>query len=159
MRLASLALLALAACQSYRAPAPPVAREPTIVNAPFGRTWDATVDHFAAANIAIRTMDRASGFIAAEPVRVPEPGSAAAARRLAECYGGDLLTGYAYPVSAAYNIVVRPAAPDSSRTSVRVTARWISSRAADGHPAECNTRGVWESELEARIKARAEGQP
>jgi hypothetical protein len=54
---------------------PPVVREQTAVAASFGRTWDAVIDHFAERNISIRTMERSSGFIAAEPFRVREIGT------------------------------------------------------------------------------------
>jgi len=41
------------------------------VTSSFGRAWDAVIDVFAEANTPIRTMERASGFIAAELATIP----------------------------------------------------------------------------------------
>ena len=61
-------LLVLAACT-----APPkagVTRAETPVNASFARTWDATVGIFAERNVPIKTIDRSSGFIGTDALRV-----------------------------------------------------------------------------------------
>jgi hypothetical protein len=147
VRIALPALAALAAACVNARPAPPVQRAPTPVAASFGRTWDAAIDAFAARNIPIRAIDRASGFIVADATATPEDTA------YADC---GMYMGFPVdPTGAVYNVVVRG---DSTRSSVRVTVRW---EAATGVGAsttdkECSTKGRWEAEVEAQIKARAE---
>lgn len=142
------AVLLTSACAS--APAPePVTRVPTSVNAPVSKTWDAVVDLFADKNIAIRTMDRTSGFISAEPALVSSEGNA-----WAKCGGFSIYGG---PSSAIYNMLVRG---DTTRSTVRMTVKWThASRAGIDKTRECSTTGVLEDQIESQIRARAESKP
>jgi hypothetical protein len=63
-----------------------------------------------------------------------------------------------YPTSATFNVLVRG---DSSKSTVRVTARWVRTGMARGLSTEtvseeCGSTGVWESEFEGGIKTAAE---
>src|SRR5689334_6312594 len=69
----SLCLL-FVCCSSYEPPPPPEPREATHVDASMGRTWDAVIDQFAARNIPIRTIERASGLIATDQLTVGREG-------------------------------------------------------------------------------------
>jgi len=147
--------LAIVGC-SVQAPAPPVPRaEVTGVNAPFNKTWDAVIDDFASQNVPIKTIDRTSGLIVAELLSVgPEAG-----KRWADC-GSDMMAGKLAPTSAIYNVLVRG---DSTKSTVRVTVRWVRVGMARGLSTatvseECGTKAVWEPEFEARIKAAAESK-
>jgi hypothetical protein len=145
------------ACMPPQPPPPPTVVPPVEVAASFGTTWDAVIDHFAENNISIRTMDRSSGFIAAEPTRVgyQSPGSA----QLAHC-GTNTLGEVIPPTDATYNIVVRG---DSTRSTVRATVRFTyftaPSRYTAGGTMECSSTGYWERIVVERIAARAEKRP
>ena len=129
---------------SCTTPPPPVApRGATEVDAPFGRTWDAVVGAFADLNIPIHTLDRASGYVATEELSIPRE-LLQEARSWAQCG-----SGYGPPDHAVYNVLVRG---DSSRSTVRVTVRWMNTQQA------CATTQVWEQCRESEIKSRAEGQ-
>lgn len=101
------------------------------------------VDLFAARNIPIRTMERASGFVATRPLLV----DLADGERWADC--GTALGKSLGARQAEYNVLVRG---DSTSATVRATVLWE----RPGSPAGCVTRGVWESDFEAAVKARAE---
>ncbi|HEY2377614.1 MAG TPA: hypothetical protein VGH98_16665 [Gemmatimonadaceae bacterium] len=118
------------------------------------------IDVFAARNIQIKTIDRASGLIVAERQRVSDANPDA----LADC--GTMSNGGAhlYPTNAVWNVLVRG---DSSSATVKATVRfaWINSAAVSAlHVSEtdatkeCESRGVWESALEQRVKATAEAK-
>jgi hypothetical protein len=140
------AILTLA-CAS--APRPePVTRVPTTVNASFNKTWDAVIDLFADRNIPIRTMDRASGFISAEPALAGSDEDA-----WAKCGGFGMYGG---PSSAVYNLLVRG---DSTKSTVRMTVKWIhASRAPIDKTRECSTTGVLEGLIESQVRTRAESK-
>jgi hypothetical protein len=138
-------LVLLAACGSYRPPAPPSPRDATEVAASVGRTWDAVIDLFAARNIPIRTIERSSGIIATEPLIVGPEG-----RDWADC--GTEQSGRLRPNTAIYNVLVRG---DSGSATVRATVRW-SRILAPGQGVQCSTTDVWERSLESGVKARAE---
>ena len=72
--------LVCAACNSYQAPLPPAPRDATHVSASAGQTWDAVVDLFAARDIPIRTIDRATGLVATDELSVGTEG-----RKWADC--------------------------------------------------------------------------
>ena len=128
-------LVCLAACVTAPATAPERAATP--INASVGKTWDAVIDLFAERNIPIRTMERASGFIAAEPALVAMKDGA----RWADC--GGALGVKLGAERATYNVLVRG---DSTHATVRATVLW--ERTGDQG---CTTRG------ESLVKARAEG--
>jgi hypothetical protein len=166
-RMVPVVFLASAACAPPRAPRASVVREATPVTASFGRTWDAVIDIFAERNIPIRTMDRQSGFIAAEPSAIPTGTneSDAYAVSLADCGGTEAVAATGFGVAtgkgtrnaattATYNILVRG---DSTAATVKVTARFVYQPMASSLSAvTCSSLGVWETEVEQDIKQRAE---
>lgn len=125
------------------------------VNAPFAKTWEAAVDVFAERNISIKTLDRASGLIVAEAVKVGSRNS-----NLADC-GKDAMGIAQYPTDATWNLLIRG---DSLRSTVKANVRFIRvgmSRAAlstETVTEECSTRGVWETEFEQQLKVSAEAK-
>jgi hypothetical protein len=146
MRRAGPALvLALVACYRYEPPKPAEPREGTLVRASHGETWDAVIDLFALRNIPIRTIERVSGIIATEALRVdPVEGAA-----WADC--GTMGDVELTPTTAIYNVLVRG---DSAESTVRTTVNW--SYAGDELNYECSSSHVWERNLEREVKARAE---
>lgn len=137
----------LSGCVVPAPPAPPTPRDAMAVGAGFGRTWDSAIDVFAERNIAIRTIDRASGLIVAEPMKV---GSGA----YADC-GRTMWDVEIPPTDATWNLLVRG---DSTRSTVKATVRFASTSPAYGTSVVCSSRGTWETSLEERIKASAEGK-
>jgi hypothetical protein len=126
------------------APAAPAPREATEVAATMGRTWDAVIDMFAARNIPIRTIERASGIIATDELSVGSEGE-----RWAVCGEGNGAT--LAPNLAIYNVLVRG---DSASSRVMATVRWTLGSATSD--IECTSTRIWERELERAVKARAE---
>jgi hypothetical protein len=114
------------------------------------------IDVFATRNIPIRTLERASGFIAAEQASVPQlkpsKNLVKNGHPWADC--GRPANGAVpwQPFTANYNIRVKG---DSSRATVQVNVQWKAGTIADSR--ECSTKSVWEREVEEEIKARAEG--
>jgi hypothetical protein len=138
--------LTVAACVPPQEPE--VAAKPADLSiaAPFDRTWNAVVEHFAMNSIPIRTLDRSSGLIVTDDMRVP--GKPTEQARWAVCSTGfGMKFG---PTVGSYNVLIRG---DSSKATVRVTARWEDT----GRPANvCQTTGVYEGNLAAAIRQRAE---
>jgi hypothetical protein len=143
-------------------PAPAATRTAAVVAAPSSSTWEAVIDVFAERNIPIRTMERASGFIATEQLGVDERESL----QWADC--GRSITPLKWrrdkdgkkvevkefpPNRAIYNVLVRG---DNTRSTVKVTVRWTYMGMYRGST-ECTTKGIWEGEAESEIKRRAEG--
>jgi hypothetical protein len=137
--------LVCAACTSYQAPLPPAPHDATHVSASAGQTWDAVVDVFAARNIPIRTIERATGLVATDELTVGTEG-----RKWADC--GKLNSVLLGPDRAIYSVLVRG---DSATSSVKVTARWTHSAAKPG-AIECSTNHAWEEGFEAAVKTHAE---
>ena len=144
------ALFIVAGCMTPPA-APPPPRPAADIAAPVGKTWDAVIDEFAAQNIPIRTMERASGFIAADQLTVPRQSQ----EKHADC-GTDIGVAL-WPDRATYNVLVRG---DSARSTVKVTVRWTTFGlvANNTTPIECSTTGLWEARAEGAIRDRAEGR-
>lgn len=159
--------LALGACYKPVPPGAAVTHDVTPVTASFGRTWDAVIDVFAAKNIPIKAMERASGFISAEQASIPLQTREEAdyALTLADC--GSVGRIQLIPATATYNVVVRG---DSARSTVNVSVKYLNYGARAPAMAgrgtntmspmarECATRGVFEGETEAAIKQRAEAR-
>jgi hypothetical protein len=112
-----------------------------------GATWDAVIDMFAARNIPIRTIERASGIIGTDQLSVGDEG-----RSWAICGDGNGTT--LSPNFAIYNVLVRG---DSTGSRVMATVRWTLGSASSD--VECASTRIWERELESAVKARAESQP
>src|SRR4051812_31863741 len=136
---AALLLLTICACVpklELQPPAPAAPRTATEVQASQGRTWDAVIDVFAERNIPIRTMDRSSGFIATEQLRVDATDSL---QQWADCGTSRWSNGNTKPKpigtdQAIYNVLVRG---DSSASTVKVTVRWT------GQGINCSSKGIW----------------
>lgn len=143
-------MVASAACApKYTPPETAPAQRPVrTINAPFSRVWDATIDAFAAANIPIETLDRASGLLV--PKGTMYVGAAGAA--LADCGGvtipSDITPRPVYPSSVKFNVVVRG---DSSAASVQVRTFF----ASEAGTTLCVSKGVFEDMMEKRIADRA----
>lgn len=149
-RMVVLAFGLLAGCVTPPTTAP-TPRTAVSVNAPFAKTWDAVIDVFSDRNIPIRTIDRASGLIATDDLSVGSEGT-----EWADC--GKNNEAPIAPLLATYNVLVRG---DSTRSTVKVTVKWGSTtRLLGGRPigVDCVTRGVWETDLETTIRARAEAK-
>lgn len=142
----SAALLISVACsqappQTYPSP------ELATVDASFERTWSAVIDHFAEKAVPVRTIEKASGLIVAEQMTV----ATEYGRTIADC--GTSAVGIPWDVlSASYNVRVHG---DSLRSTVRVTAVF---RPEVASTFPCNSRGVYERDLMAFVKSRAEGR-
>ena len=107
MKKSLLLLIAAVAisCTAAVRPAPPTPRTGTPVNASLAKTWDAVIDVFANKNIPIKTLDRSSGFIVTEEMRMPDK-SQGYPSPVADC--GTTNAGlYWHPTHANYNIRVR----------------------------------------------------
>lgn len=152
-----VASIALTGCIATVPPAVAPARSATTVSASFERTWTAAVDVFADKNVGIRTIDKSSGLIVGDPVRVTmedemKPHS------LADCGGNDVLSvrRYNQPKTATYNVRVRG---DSTRSTVLVTVRWTGQVGKSSDEVDCTSRGVWEGGFETAIAKKAENKP
>jgi hypothetical protein len=150
-----LSAITLVGC-TPKPPGAPAPHSGMSVRAPFGKTWDAVIDVFAFQNIPIRTLERASGFVAAEVTSVEMVGQgkehpwADCGRMARGIRGGFTNPIYFQPTDAFYNVRVKG---DSVRSTVQVTVNWKSKESIY----RCATRGVWESQTEEIIKSRAEG--
>jgi predicted small secreted protein len=145
--LAALLTAALLAGCGNSPPGPGVSRVGMSVDASFGRTWDAVIDAFAERGISIETLDRSSGLIVPAG-RTYAPGrDRKESLTYADC-GISRTLGPVMPATVKYNVVVRG---DSVRSVVQVRAFY---RTIDAN--ECSTRGLYETEVEAAIKRRAE---
>lgn len=147
---ACAAVVALSACAQRTLPKTAPTRESTRVNASFGRTWDAVVQQFANDNVPIKTIERASGFVATDRLLSVANDSADA-----DC--GSISTSVGdekyFPHWVTYNVLVHG---DSASATVRVTAAWESYDAEQKSPFACSTTGRWEQAFEGAVKAAAE---
>ena len=179
-----LLVLMLAACAQqpvYTGPKPAPAHNGTPVAASFGKTWDAVIDIFASKNISIKTVDRSSGLIVAEPQTISntDPTYGLSIADCGDLSGGTMayesLNGPILPTSAFWNVLVRG---DSSTSTVRATVRFVGllhirrnpsfgevmqgGAAAQVHESsetkECESKGKWEPDLEKSVKAAAEAK-
>ncbi|HEY4573845.1 MAG TPA: hypothetical protein VIJ26_07785 [Thermoanaerobaculia bacterium] len=146
LRVPAVVCVLLAGCSTYKPPPPPTPRDASLVAASIGQTWDAVIDLFATRNIPIRTIERASGLIVTDALRVGQEGVT-----LASCgtENGKVLP----PDRATYNVLVRG---DSTLATVRTTVLWT--RTAEPTVPECTSTYAWERGLETEVKALAERQ-
>lgn len=144
LRIALAALLLFLACTSGPTLVP-TPRAGTPVKASFGRTWSAAVDVVAERSATVRTIDRPSGLIIAGDIVLGDSTS-----RWADC--GHNSDGPFPPVRMTYNVVVRG---DSTSSNIKINAFWASTLL--GPVGDCVSRGVWEAQIEAMVKAKAEG--
>jgi hypothetical protein len=166
-------ILSLGACAPRLRSVPPgpaPVRQPTEVQASFGQTWDAVIDLFAQRNIPIRTIERASGIIAAEVLTV----DSLSGIQYADCgqVPGIVKVGSGWNAKfvqqlvplpaerAFYNILVRG---DSTRSTVLATVRWsvpertafVGNKPYTRAGEDCSTRGIWEESTETAVRDRA----
>jgi len=142
--------LLLAGCSfGYKPPPAPAPREATRVDASVGHTWDAVIDLFAARNIPIRTIERASGLIASDLLGVNEVDEKEGNWGSCGTVNGERIA----PNYAIYNVLVRG---DSATATVRTTVRWSHVLEKSPRPRECTSTYVWERDLEQGVKERAE---
>jgi hypothetical protein len=140
------AAAASAACARMPIPAGP--REPMLVNASFGKTWDAAIDAFADQGISIETLDRSSGLIVpAGRARIAD--AVEGGYKYADC-GKSWLGSAQFPLSVKYNVLIRG---DSTRSRVQVRAFYLTDKGQ-----QCSSTGYWEDYVENGIKDRAEGR-
>lgn len=152
MRRLLLGAVLLAGCApTINRPPPAPERGPTAVAAAFAKSWDAVVDVFATRSIPIATIERASGIITAQTLRATNTSGTPWA--ICPQVIGMLSAAEFYPAEVNFNVLVREATTGST---VRVTARWIGRAAGYATAADCESTGVWETELEVAIKAAAE---
>ena len=126
---------------------PPLPREPgvaTAVEASRAKTWDALIDVFAEYNLPLRTLERASGYLATDPLPISEIGGA----QFSDC--GTAGKKPLVADHATYNVRVRG---DSVTSIVKANTRYTRKGT------QCMSRGLWEATLENDVKARAEGRP
>lgn len=150
----------LAACYNpkvYQAPVPLTdPRRPAEVHASFERAWRGAIDAFAEANIAIETLDKASGLLVPRDV-VYVGALADSATKYADC--GTLYPEEPRylrrlrPSSARFNVVVRG---DSSRSDVLVRAFFQT--VGQTYSGPCVSRGVFEQMMESAIATRASAE-
>lgn len=135
------------ACVRAAPPGPPAPHNATNVGASFGRTWDAVIDQFARRTIPIKTIERASGLIATDELKVDSTYI-----QYVDCgraFGGALYI----PTDATFNVLVRG---DSTRSTVLVTVRWMSIARDGRSSAICSSLGTWETGFESTVKQTAE---
>lgn len=145
-----IVLLLLTGCVQLVPPQAAVPRAATMVTAKKEKVWDAVIEVFAEMNIAIRTIDRASGFLAAEPSAV----DFRAGPSLADC--GSVIGRHIPPDRAAYNVLVRD---DGQGATVKVTVAFNQGGTPmDPTQINCTSRGVWESAFEEKVKRLAESK-
>jgi hypothetical protein len=144
-------LFGVIGCMMPVPPGPPTPHAAMDIAAPVAKTWDAVIDVFASKNIPIKTMDRSSGFIATEEMSVPF--TPRTESPYADC--GKKMGIAQPPTHANYNIRVKG---DSTRSSVQVSVFWKDVNPAAGAATQCSSKGIWETEAEQEIKARAEGR-
>ena len=129
---------------------PPTPRTATPIQTAFAKTWDAVFDVFSDRNISIRTIERTSGLIATDRLTV----QSGEGLQWADC--GTHMSSATAPEMAVYNVLVRG---DSTQSTVKVTASWTATvevLRGEFRRIQCVSKGVWENDLEAMIRARAE---
>jgi hypothetical protein len=93
-------------------------------------------------------MERASGFIATDPLGVDQRQG----KKWADC--GKAFGLPIGPDRASYNVLVRG---DSGSSTAKATVRWTQGGTPDDPKLiECSSKGTWETETETEIKERAE---
>ncbi len=133
------------------------------VRASFDRTWSTVIDFFADRAIPVKTIDRASGYIAAERIGAGNNLKWADCGKLTNANRGE--NGPVAPQQALFNVRVRG---DSVASTVQVVVRWTATATATiasgfgsrekAYPQTvCVTTNIWESEAIREITRRAEG--
>jgi hypothetical protein len=133
-------------------PEPALSSRPAAsVAASVGRTWDAAIDQLADRGLAVRSIERDSGFIATQTIALP-PFSTDAAR-WADC--GTFATFRFAPNAVDYTIFVRG---NATGATVKTSARHLVKPAGEA-PTDCVSTGAFEQSFDAAVKQRAEELP
>ena len=119
------------------------------IAAPAEQTWESALDQLAEQGIAVRTVERESGFIATETLALPLFSTDPV--RWANC--GAFITFPYAPTVVNYTIFVRG---DSTASSVRTSARYRLHKAVGELPTDCVSTGAFEQSFNASTKQRAE---
>jgi hypothetical protein len=153
-----LAMTPLACGPQYEPPAPMTPRVGMSVAASFANSWDAVVRALDENNVHISSMDRSAGLIAAQPMAL----SVSNPELLADC--GRSSNAVLAPTDATWHVQLRG---DSSSSQVTASVQFsraeretvgIPGAAPHGTTRQCESRGVWELQLELRVKALAESK-
>jgi hypothetical protein len=169
LELAGIGAGLIVGCVTYDPPraSPPAPLPAQHVRASADRTWGAVIDFFADNFIPVKTIDRPSGYIAAELIGAGNNAAWADCGTLA----GPLMTpkgggGPVAPQQALFNVRVRG---DSATSTVQIVVRWTAVAAAQvvssgvgSRPSNaegqtvCVTTNVWERNAMSEIARRAE---
>lgn len=140
----------LAGCRTIP-PAPVAPRSAISVSKSESATWNIVLELFAERNLPIKNIDRASGFVATDPLGVPD-----AAQPGVDCGKENSLQVRLRPRLASYSVFVRG---DSTSSTVKASVHWTSqSDDKVRRVIECTTTGEWETAFESEVKSRAEGR-
>jgi hypothetical protein len=140
-------------CAKVQPPQAPAPRAATPVDATFENTWNAVIDRFGDANIAIATMERASGFIATESGSVvPEEAVESGWANCGTVRDTSRRERTLGPGRAVWNVVVREAGEGASTVKATVAYSPYSPDVSPG----CVSLGGWERMFEAAVKTAAE---
>jgi hypothetical protein len=143
-----IAVVLVAGCSSPGTVLPPLA--PAGVSAGVDKTWNAVIDILSEKKIAIKTLDKSSGYVLAEVPSVGYDEASALGKKLADC-GGFMLTWGSGPLVARYSIVVHG---DSTESSVKIAGKFTTG----DPPIDCPSTNAFEAEFQSDVKARAEGR-
>lgn len=143
-----IALVLVSGCSIPGKALPPLA--PAGVSAGVDKTWNAVIDILSEKKIAIKTLDKSSGYVLAEVPSVGYEEGRALGKKLADC-GGFMLTWGSGPVAARYSIVVRG---DSTESSVKVAGKFTTGNP----PIDCTSTNAFEAKFQSEVKERAEGR-
>jgi hypothetical protein len=152
VRIAVVAISVVAVLTGCRTvPAAPVApRSGTPVSASEAKTWNIVLELFAERNLPIKNIDRASGFVATDPLGVPDESQPGV-----DCGKENALQVPSRPRLASYSVFVRG---DSTSSTVKAAVHWTSQTDdKERRVIECTTQGAWEAAFEKEVKTRAEG--
>lgn len=151
-------LLSVLGCVKYLPPTIAPAPNTFQIAGPVAQTWDAVVEFFAVQLIPVRTIERASGYVAAERLGIASSRDESFARSLADCgvllgEGGRRIEYY--PSSALFNVLVRG---DSLTSSVRVTIDFVSweNPQTEMRRRPCVSKGRYESMIAEYVRERVQ---
>lgn len=147
----TLVVTAVACARPTPAPIPVLSATP--VHASFARTWSAVIDILSERNIPVKTMDRSSGFVAAEMSGVPAGTIGAFTLGCGGFWDTIANGGKATEGVARYNIRV---IGDSTESTVKVTARFT--EFVGGTAKDCASKGTFEIPFQNAVKERAESE-
>jgi hypothetical protein len=153
--LATVPVLSALLTACIRLPEPNAAPRPdSPISASASRTWDVVIDQLGERGIPLRAVEKASGFIATQPVALPPFSSEPA--KWADC--GTFASFRFAPTAVEYTFLIRG---DSAHATVKSSARYLLTKSdgASAPPTECVSNGAFEAAFDASVKQRAEAKP